>query len=345
MKTKPLPIGKPTYRDSTYFNSEEFKLKDFYGFIEARVEAPLNSKILPILPFRVDDNLIDQMDDQGLETLMNLGIIYPEGNFAGVFFSEERKYALSNGYKVIEYRQGYQFRELSILFDNFVDRLYKERLAASSPIEGLFWKSMLNTLYGRFALTTTTIVNPWHEDNTDDNDAFDDNIHDDNDFINTFNVEKYRNVAISAAITSWGRIFMHEIIVKHNLNPFYWDTDGIFVPKPLPPDLVTKNKELGMFRLLSENSFAHFISGRFYYYKPINEPDFIHKFRGIPLTSTIKNFGTLVDSFEKAVSSSLNPYSFNFPITVVEKGYSMEMHNKRKLVGYSRTIPWTLKLP
>jgi hypothetical protein len=26
-----------TYRDSTYFNSEEFKLKDFYGFIEARV--------------------------------------------------------------------------------------------------------------------------------------------------------------------------------------------------------------------------------------------------------------------------------------------------------------------
>ena len=192
---------------------------------------------MPILPFRVDDNLIDQMDDQGLETLMNLGIIYPEGNFAGVFFSEELKYALSNGYKVIEYRQGYQFRELSILFDNFVDRLYKERLAASSPIEGLFWKSMLNTLYGRFALTTTTIVNPWHEDNTDDNDAFDDNIHDDNDFINTFNVEKYRNVAISAAITSWGRIFMHEIIVKHNLNPFYWDTDGIFVPKPLPPDL------------------------------------------------------------------------------------------------------------
>jgi hypothetical protein len=337
MKTKPLPIGKPTYRNSTYFNSEEFKLNSFYGFVEARVEAPLNSKILPILPFRVDDNLIKRIPNSvDLESLMNLGIIYPEGIFEGVFFSEELKYALSNGYKVIEYRQGYQFRELSILFDNFVDRLYNKRLAASSTLEGLFWKSMLNTLYGRFALTTTTIVNPWHD--SSDNDT------DDNDFINTFNIDKYRNVAISAAITSWGRIFMHEIIVKHNLNPFYWDTDGIFVPKPLPPDLVTENKELGKFRLESENLFAHFISGKFYYYKPINETDFIHKFRGIPLTSTVLNIKTLVNLFE----ISPNPYSFKIPITVVEDHktniISIETYHKRKLVG-ANTIPWTLRLP
>jgi hypothetical protein len=171
---------------------------------------------------------------------------------------------------------------------------------------------------------------------------------DNNDFINTFNIDKYRNVAISAAITSWGRIFMHEIIVKHNLNPFYWDTDGIFVPKPLPPDLVTENKELGKFRLESENLFAHFISGKFYYYKPINETDFIHKFRGIPLTSTVLNIKTLVNLFEIAVSSSPNPYSFKIPITVVEDHktniISIETYHKRKLVG-ANTIPWTLRLP
>ena len=54
-----------TYRDSTYFN---LKIKIFLWL--CRGTCSLNSKILPILPFR---DLIDQMNDHN-------EWIYPEGN-------------------------------------------------------------------------------------------------------------------------------------------------------------------------------------------------------------------------------------------------------------------------
>ena len=83
-----------------------------------------------------------------LESLMNLGIIYPEG-----IFSEELKY----GYKVIEY---HQIPQLYILFDN-----------------RYFGKD--TRLLPLLLILSMRIMT------------------DDNDFINPFNVDKYRNLITS----------------------------------------------------------------------------------------------------------------------------------------------------
>jgi len=55
----------------------------------------------------------------------------------------------------------------------------------------------------------------------------------------------FNNVAISAAITAFGRMYLHKYIIDNNITVVYWDTDGIFTKEQLTK-LVGKN--LGEFR-------------------------------------------------------------------------------------------------
>lgn len=46
---------------------------------------------------------------------------------------------------------------------------------------------------------------------------------------------------------------MYQIIDKNKLDLFYWDTDGIFIYRPVPSYLISTTKEIGKFRLISQN--------------------------------------------------------------------------------------------
>lgn len=392
MKTKKVPIGFPTFREPKFFSDPSFNLKNFYGFLEVEVEAPAEEEDIwaPILPFKVKPDIIDHPDiidyelSESLEgednffqsqSIMenkvkaNLGVIYPLGSFSGVYFSEELKYAVSLGYKIKKITKGLEFPGLSIMFDEFVDLIYKKRIEATEKVEEAFWKSMLNTLYGRYALITVNVIKPWEKNSgggmiSDDNFIYDNS---DSETITSYHIIKYNNIAIAAAITAYARIHMHDIIFTNKLNPFYWDTDGLFTPQPLPQHLVSApdSKELGKFRLISENSLAVFISGKFYYYKKEKgENIYVYTFRGVDKPYFIPNPENILELFKQAIFSSNNLVSFiiNIPVILMKdrnghnKGegqvytFSFTFYNKRsfqvkedKQIDLDlETVPWVV---
>lgn len=186
----------------------------FFGFLHVNVEAPPDI-YFPILPIRPDPT--------ESATVAEVGIIYPIGTMKGVFFSEELKYALSHGYKILEFYEGYHFLDQSIVFDGFVELIYKKRIDSSSDIEAKFWKRMLNSLYGRFALSVTNIISPYNNDRENPTVAEQPSVR----FIHEYKRTIVYNVAV--AIVSWARIHMHKCIVTNNLISAlkYIDTDGI----------------------------------------------------------------------------------------------------------------------
>jgi hypothetical protein len=80
-----MPIGPARWEG----NLMKSKLDDLYGFIEACVQCPKHME-RPFLPYRSDSGVL----------------IYPTGEFIGVYYSEELKYAQSIGYTVMPLREG-----------------------------------------------------------------------------------------------------------------------------------------------------------------------------------------------------------------------------------------------
>lgn len=82
-----MPGGVPVW----HRNLEGMDLDSMFGFIEAYVECPKTIN-KPFLPYRNKENTL----------------IFPTGEFVGVYFSEELKYARDIGYTVIPI-SGYLF--------------------------------------------------------------------------------------------------------------------------------------------------------------------------------------------------------------------------------------------
>ena len=90
-------------REGNFIN---FALGDLYGFIECCVKCPEHIN-KPFLPYRTDTGVL----------------IYPTGEFLGVFYSEELKYAQSIGYTIISLR-GYLYEKGFGVFDSVVKHIY-----------------------------------------------------------------------------------------------------------------------------------------------------------------------------------------------------------------------------
>lgn len=120
------------------------ELNDFYGFLYVDILAP-DIKI-PFLPIHLNNKLI-----------------FPTGKITGMYFSEELKYSLSLGYKIIKIHYGYKF-DKGLIFNEFVTNFYNIKSNSNSTlIEKQISKLILNSLYGRFGLsdknTKTSIIN------------------------------------------------------------------------------------------------------------------------------------------------------------------------------------------
>lgn len=109
MKSYPMPGGKPVWHG----NLEGQDLDNLFGFIEAYVVCPRNIT-RPFLPYRDDKN----------KTLL-----FPTGNFVGVYYSEEFKYARDIGYQIIPL-SGYLFEKKPSPFEGFVSSLFEKRQEA-----------------------------------------------------------------------------------------------------------------------------------------------------------------------------------------------------------------------
>lgn len=114
-----------------------------FGFIEAYVVCPESLK-KPFLAYRDNNNTL----------------IFPTGQFVGVYYSEELIYARKLGYQITPLK-GYLFEKMPHLFDDFVSSLYEKRLEAKKRGDDAMvyvYKILMNSLYGRFGINPKSTI-------------------------------------------------------------------------------------------------------------------------------------------------------------------------------------------
>ncbi len=127
-----LPIPGPRRRPG---------LEDLQGFGIADCDVHVNEKqVIAPLPLR---------DDQGR-------LLFPVGHFSGVWtLAELRNAVLHGGATVKKIRSILGSKTGKAFYRDYITDKYARRRAAKSEAESLFWKLLMNNLYGRLAIGDT----------------------------------------------------------------------------------------------------------------------------------------------------------------------------------------------
>jgi DNA polymerase type B, organellar and viral len=114
------------------------KLSDLegYGVAKCDVSVPLNSFVAP-LPWRDEDGRL----------------IFPVGKLSGVWTIHELRNAMKHGCKIKKVEWILGSREGKPFYRDYITETYQKRLQAKTPAENLFWKLLMNNLYGRLAIS------------------------------------------------------------------------------------------------------------------------------------------------------------------------------------------------
>lgn len=293
MKEFPMPGGDPVWNG----NLEGQDLDNLFGFIEAYVVCP-NTIKKPFLPYRDKNNTL----------------IFPTGEFVGVFYSEELKYARGLGYTVIPI-SGYLFERMdSSPFKHFVSELYESRLEArkeGNESLAYVYKILMNSLYGRLGInpkcTTTEICDEVRNKHLIRKSEFIFNeLLSENTYIVSYHTNTGTNldhwdppknsaVQLAAAVTASARIYMYPYISRED--SYYTDTDSVVLGNPLP-DSVLSSSVIGMFKLEDRIKKGYFLAPKAYFYTTMNDKEIL-KFKG-PAKDMVKP--------EWFVSQYLDPY-------------------------------------
>lgn len=265
MKEFPMPGGDPVWHGNLVGKDLDDSL---FGFIEAYVVCPKTIK-RPFLPYR-DKN----------QTL-----IFPTGEFVGVYYSEELKYAKSLGYTVIPI-SGYLYERMESPFKDFVSTLYESRLEArkeGNDALAFVFKILMNSLYGRFGINPkSTVTDVCDENRLKDlirnNEFISCDMLSENNYIVSYhsntetdsdywNPPKNSAVQLAAAITASARIYMFPYISRED--SYYTDTDSVVLGQPLPEEVLSSSV-LGKFKLEDRIMKGYFLAPKSYYYIPID---------------------------------------------------------------------------
>ncbi|GKV53287.1 hypothetical protein SLEP1_g59819 [Rubroshorea leprosula] len=232
MKTFPMPGGKPIW-DGNLLGQD---LDNLFGFIEAYVECPPNIK-RPFLPYRDSKRKI---------------LRFPTGQFVGVYYSEELKYARDIGYQIMPLK-GYLFENKnSTPFGGFVSTLFEKRQEAKktgNEALSYVYKILMNSLYGRFGInpnctfTEVCDVNRYNILTKTTDFIFADKLSE-HYYIVSYHSYIYAEeesewkpprisaVQLAAAVTACARIHMYPYISRPDC--YYTDTDSVVLGNPLP---------------------------------------------------------------------------------------------------------------
>jgi hypothetical protein len=260
---------------------------DIFGFYYCKIKTSNN--YLGLLPLRSKE-----------------GIIMPNGEWEGWYFSEELKFSAMNGYKIFIIK-GYNFSKEKNVFNNYVYDFYKIKSKTSDKVEKAVAKSLLNNLLGRLGLNidkpTTSLVNKMKHNELQQTKKINNVIPIDDKFLVTYsnkvskdicdghNVD-FKNtvlnnlrtkdesehtfhdvsIAIASAVTSYARIEINKVkldIINKGGNLYYSDTDSIVTNIPLEYKLIGNN--IGQFKLEHTIYKAFFISNKTYLLKANNK--------------------------------------------------------------------------
>ena len=202
----------------------------YFGVTECTIKSPNIN--LPILPIKFFGKLI-----------------FPVGEFKGVWTNELLKYALENGYEIIKIHRQIVYTKKLKLFEFYVKDLYELRLSLklkNDPTEQTI-KLFLNSLYGKFGQKKhmNYEIIPVNEMTDKKLRKFIDKGYDvdesaDKKFfimgIEGKNWPKNTLPIICSYVTSYAQIHMHKLFTKYP--PLYTDTDSIITSHEIKDDLI-----------------------------------------------------------------------------------------------------------
>jgi hypothetical protein len=171
---------------------------EFYT-AEVTVDVP-DTLHIPPLPYKKDNKLL-----------------FPVGIFSGVYNSIELRKAIEMGVRILDVKKVIIFPESGYFLKEYVSHIYPLKAATKDDLYKNFYKIMLNSLYGKFAMATDGLQ---ELSITDDGEIFF------KDKITQYS-PAYVNVIWSSFITSYARIHLLEHLLQVEY-PLYCDTDSIF---------------------------------------------------------------------------------------------------------------------
>ena len=243
----------------TDIDSLEFKknpTKDYRGIVYANIDVP--EMEIPPLPYRLKDK----------------STIYPYGKFSNWYSTIELDYAESLGCKV-KRKYGYVTKDSSHIFKDFIEHFYEKRLSSKTESQKLFYKLLMNSLYGKFGTgKEKRVIKPYTEKLNYD-------------FVREIFLSKYVLEIVddeypiysniwAMEVTAYARITLHSIMLKvleEGGQLLYCDTDSImyYGKNRLPED-----KLLGGLKLEGISKHVEIIGSKEYVF---NETT---KAKGIP---------------------------------------------------------------
>jgi len=325
-------------------------LTNFFGFAYAIIQIPKDVKV-PLVPIQADDG----------------SLFYPTGHLKGLFFSEELKIFIRQGY-IVKLLYGYEFSKMD-LFSKYVKDIYKQRLqyVKGSTIEAIM-KLLLNGLYGYFGRDPNTLSAKFitfeQSQTLMKSHKVRDEIHVGEDlylvvantipdkslcdinsvnYDNVFNTSLQNNsiktnVAISSATTSYGRIIMAPFKTIPDNELLYSDTDSVFLTKPLDPKYIDPTI-LGMMKDELKGDIiirCLFLEPKLYYYETSKGKVNI-KARGVKKGSITTHMIHQLHRGETIHFKFTRLHKSFLDFTIKEKSinYSLKSHFDRKIPIYN----------
>jgi hypothetical protein len=353
-----MPVGIPTPKSLT---PPEFENSDFFGFLEATVQAP-PSEYIGLLPIRMGGRLV-----------------CPVGSFKGFFFSEELRFALANGYTLDNIYEAWGFQKGVNTFKALIEQLNTMKVKAQEegkPVLRNIAKLLMNSMYGRFGMHVDHII---HEITTAKQAqtiwssyeviscipfqgglqliSYMPRISDDSILskplskgIKGIKLSNPRpgqtNVPIAAAVTAYSRMIINGfklLCQEQNIEIFYSDTDSL-VTKQALPDVYLDSAALGKLKLEHKIKEGYFVAPKIYWLET-EEGEEVTKCKGYPGKLTkdqildlyegksldltierwVRDLATGTVRIQQGVKYQLNP-TFNKRQKVFEKGKWVNTH-------------------
>lgn len=158
-------------------------------------------------------------------------LFFPVGNFETWTNNIELNEAIKiKQVEKIEYLETYNFLETDFLFSGFIDFFYNERLKAKikkNEFESNFYKRIMNSLYGRFALNSPAQIITSEPDKNGFHEILQNDM---------YSIEKHFrknniNYALPLFVTAYSRVILFNLIQKVKSiggEIIYTDTDSVY---------------------------------------------------------------------------------------------------------------------
>jgi hypothetical protein len=275
----PAVMRNNRFPHSFCYETNEFEETEL-GFYDLDIYVP--DMYCPPLPCKTEDNKL----------------IFPTGVFRGIYTIAEINNALKYGCRIKKIHNGYIFNNAGFIFKDFINNLYtireaekKKNLCAPS-VDDITAKLLMNSLYGRFGINDNKELIRFEEGK--DGEKFFKEIDIDGSIYNLVSVKNsvfgFSNVAISAYVTSYARIFMYDYYMQCGNELYYTDTDSCYVSKKLKT-----GNGLGELKLEEKTHEAVFVLPKTY------KTDNKMKMKGFDRKITNFNF----EDFSKALQGEL----------------------------------------